>query len=159
MLQAGGTTKLMEVNGALRVHGVVTVSGASPELTNRCGEKFHSYWRDKSDKTLTLDPEHNTFIEQEKKDWDPQSMMMILDLLGAIRWAWILIQMSRKHGTPSQSQTSRRGDPAGPCDNCRHPIPAPQERQRQRAIQSQVPNFSGIGSKVGVSKCRKINHW
>lgn len=40
--------------------------------------------RDKSDKTL---------VQQEQNDWDPQSMM-ILDLLDAIRWAGILIQIS-----------------------------------------------------------------
>ena len=49
---------------------------------------------DKSDKTLVLDTEHNTLVHQEQKDWDPQSMMMILDSLDAIRWAWILIQIS-----------------------------------------------------------------
>ena len=50
--------------------------------------------RDKSDKTLVLDTEHNTLVRQEQKYWDPQSMMMILDSLDAIRWAWILIQIS-----------------------------------------------------------------
>ena len=49
--------------------------------------------KDRSDKTLTIG-EHNTLIQQEQKDWDPQSMMMILDSLEAIRWAWILIQIS-----------------------------------------------------------------
>ena len=50
--------------------------------------------RDKADKTLVLDTEHTTLVHQEQKDWDPQSMMMILDSLDAIRWAWILIQIS-----------------------------------------------------------------
>ena len=49
--------------------------------------------KDRADKTLTIG-EHNTLIQQEQKDWDPQSMMMILDSLEAIRWAWILIQIS-----------------------------------------------------------------
>ena len=49
--------------------------------------------KDRADKTLTIG-EHNTLIQQEQKDWDPQSVMMILDSLEAIRWAWILIQIS-----------------------------------------------------------------
>ena len=49
--------------------------------------------KDRSDKTLTIG-EHNTLVQQEHKDWDPQSMMMILDALESIRWAWILIQIS-----------------------------------------------------------------
>ena len=49
--------------------------------------------KDRSDKTLTIG-EHNTLVQQEQKEWDPQSMMMILDSLEAIRWAWILIQIS-----------------------------------------------------------------
>jgi len=43
--------------------------------------------RDKSDKTLVLNPDDHTLVQQEQKDWDPQSMMMILDSLDAIRWA------------------------------------------------------------------------
>ena len=52
--------------------------------------------RDKSDKTLVLNPDDHTLVQQEQKDWDPQSMMMILDSLDAIRWAWILIQISNQ---------------------------------------------------------------
>ncbi len=60
--------------------------------------------RDKSDKTLVLDTEHNTLVHQEQKDWDPQSMMMILDPLDAIRWAWIL---SRSPAEGPSTTTSR----------------------------------------------------
>ena len=68
--------------------------GLGEIITNRTftatGSVNSTAKRDKSDKTLVLDNEHN----QEQKDWDPQSMMMILDALDAIRWAWILIQIS-----------------------------------------------------------------
>ena len=72
--------------------------GLGEIITNRTftatGSVNNTAKRDKSDKTLVLDTEHNTLVHQEQKDWDPQSMMMILDALDAIRWAWILIQIS-----------------------------------------------------------------
>ena len=49
--------------------------------------------RDRLDKTLTIDTSNNTLIQQEAKDWDPQTSMMILDALEAIQWAWTLIQI------------------------------------------------------------------
>ena len=49
--------------------------------------------RDRLDKTLTIDTSNNTLIQQEAKDWGPQTSMMILDALEAIQWAWILIQI------------------------------------------------------------------
>ena len=60
----------------------------------------------KSDKTWVLDSD-NTLIHQEQKDWEPQSMMRILDSLEAIRWAWILIQISsRTPSTPTSTDLS-----------------------------------------------------
>ena len=53
--------------------------------------------KDKLDKTLTIDTSNNTLIQQEQKDWDPQTSMMILDALDAIQWAWILIQLGSEH--------------------------------------------------------------
>ena len=46
----------------------------------------------KSERTLTLDS-NNTLVETTPRDWDPQNMMMILDGLDAIRWAWTFIQI------------------------------------------------------------------
>ena len=49
--------------------------------------------RDRLDKTLTIDTSNNTLVQQETKDWDPQTSMMIIDALDAIQWAWILVQI------------------------------------------------------------------
>ena len=74
--------------------------------------------RDKSDKTLVLNPDDHTLVQQEQKDWDPQSMMMILDSLDAIRWAWILIQISNQESIDTYierfSQLTRK-KPSAPC--------------------------------------------
>ena len=57
--------------------------------------------KDKLDKTLTIDTSNNTLIQQEQKDWDPQTSMMILDALDAIQWAWILIQLGTENEVTS----------------------------------------------------------
>ena len=49
--------------------------------------------RARLDKTLTIDASSNTLVQQEVKDWTPQTSMMILDALDAIQWAWTLIQI------------------------------------------------------------------
>ena len=64
--------------------------------------------KDKLDKTLTIDTSNNTLIQQEQKDWDPQTSMMILDALDAIQWAWILILNSEQRTkSPPTSNVSR----------------------------------------------------
>ena len=57
--------------------------------------------KDKLNKTLTIDTSNNTLIQQEQKDWDPQTSMMILDALDAIQWAWILIQLGSENEVTS----------------------------------------------------------
>lgn len=42
-------------------------------------------------------PTINTLVQQEQKDWGPQTSMIILDALDAIQWAWILIQIGTEN--------------------------------------------------------------
>ena len=66
-------------------------------ITNRTftasGTMNSTVKRDRLDKTLTIDTSNNTLVQQETKDWDPQTSMMIIDALDAIQWAWILVQI------------------------------------------------------------------
>ena len=60
--------------------------------------KVNSTARDrKADKTLTLGTDNHTLAEKTPSDWSPQSLLMILDSLESIRWAWIFIQLSSEH--------------------------------------------------------------
>ena len=79
--------------------------------------------KDKLDQTPTIDTSNNTLVQQEQKDWDPQTSMMILDALDAIHgpgYSYNLEPRTKlpltsnvsiiRHshaGTPTDSQTSK----------------------------------------------------
>ena len=110
-----------------RIRRVLRRPGRRPRR-NQHQPHLHSHrCRRKSDKTWVLGSD-NAWIHQEQKDWEPQSMMMIQDSLKAIRWAWILIQISsRTPSTPTSTDLSN--SPArilsGPRTSKRLGIPFP----------------------------------
>jgi len=49
---------------------------------------------DKTNETvLTIDADTKTLVEKNKQEWDPHTLLMILDGLEAIKWAWTLIRL------------------------------------------------------------------
>ena len=52
---------------------------------------------DKTNETvLTIDADTKTLVEKNKQEWDPHTVLMILDGLEAIKWAWTLIRLGEE---------------------------------------------------------------
>ena len=69
--------------GELLQHRHFTATG---NINNRVSDKKH-------ETILTIDSESKTLVEKNKADWDPHTLLMVMDGLEAIKWAWTLIRI------------------------------------------------------------------
>ena len=69
--------------GELLQHRHFTATGS---VNNRVTDKTN-------ETVLTIDADTKTLIEKNKQEWDPHTLLMILDGLEAIKWAWTLIRL------------------------------------------------------------------
>ena len=74
--------------GELLQHRHFTATGS---VNNRVTDKTN-------ETVLTIDADTKTLIEKNKQEWDPHTLLMILDGLEAIKWAWILIRLGDEVG-------------------------------------------------------------
>ena len=69
--------------GELLQHRHFTATGS---VNNRVTDKTN-------ETVLTIDADTKTLVEKNKQEWDPHTLLMILDGLEAIKWAWTLIRL------------------------------------------------------------------
>ena len=69
--------------GELLQHRHFTATG---NINNRATDK-------KNETVLTIDADTKTLVEKNKQEWDPHTLLMIIDGLDAIKWAWTLIRI------------------------------------------------------------------
>ena len=72
--------------GELLQHRHFTATG---NINSRISDKKH-------ETILTIDSESKTLVEKNKADWDPHTLLMVMDGLEAIKWAWILIHIGEE---------------------------------------------------------------
>ena len=72
--------------GELLQHRHFTATG---NINSRINDKKH-------ETILTIDSESKTLVEKNKADWDPHTLLMVMDGLEAIKWAWILIHIGEE---------------------------------------------------------------
>ena len=72
--------------GELLQHRHFTATG---NINNRISDKKH-------ETILTIDSESKTLVEKNKADWDPHTLLMVMDGLEAIKWAWTLVRIGEE---------------------------------------------------------------
>ena len=75
--------------GELLQHRHFTATGS---VNNRVTDKTN-------ETVLTIDADTKTLVEKNKQEWDPHTLLMILDGLEAIKWAWTLIRLGDEVNT------------------------------------------------------------
>lgn len=50
----------------------------------------------KNETVLTIDADTKALVEKNKQEWDPHTLLMILDGLEAIKWAWTFIRLGEE---------------------------------------------------------------